>query len=261
MAPIPSNAPAAPAAETPRKLVISVVNKTQAPPPNPYAQSLTMSLTSFVKRGGRVETVIDVGASDSRWSREVLRTLPKARYHMVEALPFHRPGLEKLTAENPNVSFVLAAAGPRVGNGFLACTGDPLGGAACETNPSGDYLSVPMVSIDHEVARLGLKPPYFLKLDTHGFELEILEGAKETLAQASLVQIEVYNFDVRVGAPRFPDLCRHMETIGFRCSGAFDVLNRPLDGAFWQLDLLFEPLSSPMFKSNAWDAPAAQSAA
>ncbi len=224
---------------------------------SPWPYNLGAALASFVRRGGRVESVIDIGASDGRWSRQVARHLPHARFHMIEALESHRHGLELLARENPRVSFALAAAGRTVGRGFLLRTADPLGGGVFESGGRDDLIEVPMTTIDHEIARLDLRPPYFLKLDTHGFELEILEGARAATAGASLIQLEVYNFDLRAGgaAPRFPDMCRRMELMGFRCSAAFDLMNRPGDGALWQLDMFFEPAESAIFRVNAYETP------
>lgn len=40
---------------------------------------------------------------------------------------------------------------------------------------------VPATTIDLEVAERGLQAPFVIKLDTHGFELPILNGARGTL--------------------------------------------------------------------------------
>ena len=40
--------------------------------------------------------------------------------------------------------------------------------------------------LDKEIQKRKLRPPYLLKLDTHGFEIPILEGAKEIISKAEL---------------------------------------------------------------------------
>lgn len=70
---------------------------------------------------------------------------------------------------------------------------EPFGEAAAISPKDGGYWKVPVVSLDAEVGRLKLPPPYLMKLDTHGFEREIIEGARETLGQTNLFINEFCN--------------------------------------------------------------------
>ena len=106
---------------------------------------------------------------------------------------------------------------------------------------------VPLTTIDAEVQRRNLPGPFFLKFDTHGFELPIMLGAAETLKRASAVVIEVYNFKLSPGCLRFHEMCTHLETLGLRCADLVDPMLRPVDGVLWQFDLVFLPATSPCF--------------
>ena len=113
--------------------------------------------------------------------------------------------------------------------------------------------AVPQTTIDHEVERLGLPGPYFIKFDTHGFERDILARAQRTLSQTRLIQMEMYNFEYRpeIGMHR---TIGHLHDLGFRCSDIFDPLWRPNDHAFWQIDMLFEPQRAHVFASDDFAA-------
>jgi hypothetical protein len=124
------------------------------------------------------------------------------------------------------------------------------------TGGGSSQRQIPVTTIDAEVERLKLPAPYFLKLDTHGFELPILEGARETLRQASVLLIEVYNFQLTDGSVRFHELCAHLEKCGFRCADLADPMVRPLDGLLWQMDLVFLPSTSPCFSERGFARPA-----
>ena len=91
-----------------------------------------------------------------------------------------------------------------------------------------------------------------VKLDTHGFEVPILIGAAETLKQANVVIIEVYNFKLTEPCLRFHEMCTHMESLGFRCYDMADPMLRQRDRALWQMDLFFAPSASPIFRYGSY---------
>ena len=112
--------------------------------------------------------------------------------------------------------------------------------------------TVPVETIDAAIAARALPGPYALKLDTHGYELAVLAGAAHTLTQTELLVIEAYNFTLMPGCLRFYELCVWLEARGFRCCDLADPMRRPQDGAFWQVDLVFAPATSPLFASNVY---------
>jgi FkbM family methyltransferase len=200
------------------------------------------------KRGTNFRTVVDVGAAAGRWTRKALRYFPEARFLLVEPLEERRPVLDVLRQQHPNVEFALAAAGDRPGSATLHVAED-LDGSGIYSGREGRGRSreVAVTTIDAEITSRALPPPYFLKFDTHGFELPILAGAAETLPQTSMLVLEAYNFHLSDGALRFHEMCAHMETLGFRCADLADPMLRPRDDLLWQLDLVFLPGSSPSF--------------
>ena len=53
--------------------------------------------------------------------------------------------------------------------------------------------------------------PFLIKLDTHGMEVPILNGAKQTLQDASIVILETYIFSIGPESLLFDEMCRHMD--------------------------------------------------
>lgn len=215
----------------------------------------TLSLRAALKRckgrGLVVGTVVDVGASDGRWSLVVREYFPQVFCLLIEAQEGHKNALQKLKERESRFDYVIAAAGNR--NGAIFFDADDLFGGLASASPVGSHcVSVPMVTVDEEVSRRALSPPYLLKLDTHGFELPILEGAKNTLAYASLVVVETYNFKLTPDSLKFHEICTYMENLGFSCIDLVEPIHRPGDMAFWQMDLLFIPSSNATFLSNSY---------
>jgi FkbM family methyltransferase len=167
---------------------------------------------------------------------------------MIEAQTLHRDGLARFQADFAQTRTVLAAAGSQPGEIYFEAN-DPWGGVAAErpNNQTGNWIRVPMTTIDQEVLASGFPGPYLIKLDTHGYEVPILDGARQTLAQTEVLIIECYNFKIADSALRFPGFCLHLESLGFRCIDLFDPLYRPADGAFWQMDLVFIRNDRPEF--------------
>jgi FkbM family methyltransferase len=202
------------------------------------------AMKRIAARGGfDIGTVIDVGASDGRWSAQAMQYLPACDYVLVEANPHHRPALEAFCADHPRSRFVMAAASDRAGTVRFDAS-EPFGGkAGAEVGAAG--LEVEAVRLD-DVVSAG-DGPFAIKLDTHGHEVPILDGAARCLGDAALVIIETYGFRIAPEALLFHEMVALMRERGFGVADMSDPLWRPGDRMFWQVDLYFQPLSRPEF--------------
>lgn len=185
-----------------------------------------------------IGTVIDVGASNGSWTHTARQFFPNCQHLLIEAQPVHQPALREYTSLNPNTHFVLAAAGAAPGEIFFDAA-DPQGGQAAYTRSASHNVVLPVTTVDAEVERLGLPGPYLLKLDTHGFEAPILDGARLTLPAVNAIVMECYNFRMTPECLLFHEMCARLAGEGFRCLDLADVLHRPHDGVLWQMDLAF----------------------
>ncbi|MBP9134884.1 MAG: FkbM family methyltransferase [Saprospiraceae bacterium] len=215
---------------------------------------LTMNgaLSRCLERGVKVNTVIDVGASDGSWTRDCLKHYPNANYLLIEAQQPHKQALDKFCQGNPNVKYVLAAAGRKEGKIFFDNSA-LFGGLASETPLEGNSIEVDVISIDAEIQRRNLKGPFLVKLDTHGFEVPILEGAEKTLKETSLTIIEVYNYKLTDTSLRYFEMCEYMNKLGFLSVEMVDFMLRKLDLSLWQMDLFFISSKSNEFNNNSFD--------
>jgi FkbM family methyltransferase len=176
---------------------------------------------------------------------------PNAQYLMIEAQDAHKNDLEKLKTENNNVDYVLAAAGNREGTIYFD-NESLFGGLASETPFEKNCIEVPVTSIDKEIKKRNLKPPFLIKLDTHGFEVPILEGAQDALKQAELVIIETYNFQLNNDSLKYYQMCKYMEDLGFSSIEMVDSMLRLFDKSFWQMDTFFIPSNSKEFNYRGY---------
>lgn len=204
--------------------------------------------------GGRrhdIGTVIDIGASDGRWTAQAMPDFPDAQFLLIEAQPVHAEALERYAATSDRIHLALAAAGATVGEVHFDAS-DPWGGQASLEPSAQASLLVPMTTVDAAVAERDLPGPYLLKLDTHGFEMPILAGAAATLARTEVIVMECYNFEIAPECLLFHEMCGHLVGLGFRPIDLADVLYRPGDGVLWQMDLVFARADRPEFESNTY---------
>jgi FkbM family methyltransferase len=208
--------------------------------------TLDSALRRLQKHNIPFNSFIDVGASDGIWSRALADYFPGKRHILLDANKTHLPALAKVCQEYQNWSFRFAAVGGKSGTLYFDDS-DPLGGHLSETPLTENYRPCPVATIDDIVAEQKLSGPYMIKLDTHGVEIPILQGAQHTLESTNLLVIEAYNFTFGGPAVPFWELCRQMFQLGFRPLDVFDILYREVDHAFWQFDILFARADIPLF--------------
>jgi FkbM family methyltransferase len=204
-------------------------------------------------RGLTLNTIVDVGAAAGSWSLSALEFWPYANYVLLEPLEERKAELDALCAKHPNFHFIPAAAGKEKGTVNFYVSGDLDGsGVADELNGATISRAVPVISIAGELSKMKLEPPYLIKLDTHGFEVPILEGCASILPDVSLFIIECYGFQIAKDSLLFWEMCRYMDEKGFRLIDIVDIINRPKDHAFWQCDAFFAPAHLDIFKNNSY---------
>ena len=211
------------------------------------------ALERMAAKGVEISTFIDAGAARGAWSLATEKYWPNAHFHLLEAKDVWRRDLEKLATRKTNYSFTMKAVTDTPGTIYFPAGGDDYGGAAFKDPGSrDDLIDVPATSIDHEVNAQALKGPYGIKLDTHGTEVDILQGAEATLKDTALLCIETYNF---IGQKRFPELLLHMQSLGFRVADIAEPLFRESDAALWQVDFYFLRTDHPIFQDYGFTKP------
>lgn len=194
-------------------------------------------------------TVVDVGAATGSWTLLASPKWPQASFLLFEPLTERKDELEALVKDRPDFYFVPYAAGRSDGNIEFSISDDLDGSGVASAIHSQQHIrSVNVTSISNQVKKLKLEGPYLIKLDTHGFEIPIVEGCLPILDQISLFIIECYGFQIADNSLLFWEMCQYMEGLGFRLYDIVDVMNRSTDGAFWQCDAFFIKNDNSIFQ-------------
>ncbi|HEU0043302.1 FkbM family methyltransferase [Sphingomonas sp.] len=180
-------------------------------------------LSAFL-RSRAVDLVVDVGgnvgqfASELRhlgyreriWSFEPVQAIhaqlartaaTDARWRTTRTALGAQPGTASINVSDLDVFSSLRSATP------TAVAFDPRS-AALRTE------EVPIATLDSFMADDPARAP-FIKIDTQGFEREVLEGAGQTLARAVGLLIELPIADLYEGAWRFPEAIDTLDRLGF----------------------------------------------
>lgn len=86
---------------------------------------------------------------------------------------------------------------------------------------------VPVARLDEIELSLARYSAPFLKIDTQGFDLDVLRGARNILDQVVAIQFEVPMLPLYEGATAFHGMIAEVERLGFAVSGLFPVAHDP----------------------------------
>jgi FkbM family methyltransferase len=232
--------------------------------PAPQLPSFADALARMERHQLGSRSINNIGAGSGGDTEFVQRSWPEARTLLIEMDAAYEGAFRELQRTLPNLAWDICAAGPedRLGRMQKTDIGGVGGALDLEGGASAGGADVQVKRIDTLVREHALEPPYFLRFDTHGFELDILAGATETLRQTALIQMETYNFKLGFTGGKnltFDEMSLHMKSLGFRCVDMCDPLYRPGDHALWQMHLFFIRADHPLWANTGFTAPGAQS--
>ena len=176
-----------------------------------------------------IETVVDVGANEGRWSLAVAMLAQPRLLIAVEPSPAMIPALRAAIEGLPGVRIVESAAGDAVGETTLHVTShshnasivQPRTGEMNALYGGGydvlDGVRVPLTTLDeltHDLREISL-----LKIDVQGSERAVLAGARQTLAKTRWLLVEANFRSHYENDMLFPELHTHITAAGFVLTG------------------------------------------
>ena len=199
-------------------------------------------------KGFRPGTVIDIGvATGTPW----LYKFPEAKLVLVEPNPQFRPDLERIKS-NHQADILPFAAGIKTGvlplnvdinapssSSFYDVTAD----VQSYWQRRGYHRPVEPRQVDVRPLDMMIderyRGPFLIKIDTEGFEMQVLEGAVQTLTKAACLIIETSVARRHEGSYAFADLIAFLAANGFAFSDILDVQSFDGDGGISYMDIAF----------------------
>ncbi|HEY4210711.1 MAG TPA: FkbM family methyltransferase [Steroidobacteraceae bacterium] len=184
-----------------------------------------------------IASVFDIGANEGQAARAFLRAYPKSTVYSFEPDPGSYQRLVDATAGQPRVKPFNLALGRAAGsakmfrfkfdqtNSLL-----PKAVGAEQYVADAEYLAaagetlVEVTTLDAFCAAQSVTRIDLLKIDTQGYELEVLSGAPQLLQSGaiSLIYLEVCFVRYYEGQPLFPELYQFLYDRGYRFVGLYE---------------------------------------
>lgn len=219
------------------------------------APSVPAALAHLERQGFRPAMVFDVGAYRGDFARDCLARWPDASIVCFEPQRRMAGALAAVAAAaagRMHVFPVLVGASERdhVALHEAGTASSVLVETAGPQHPAAPY---PMTTIDRTVAQhCAGRPPDLLKLDVQGYELEALKGAEGSLPGIGAIVTEINLLDLHEGVPLLAEVVAWLAARGFVAYDLGGLMRRPLDGALWQIDMIFVPVDSPLRRDKRW---------
>lgn len=198
--------------------------------------TLEQHLANVIKQEA-INLVIDVGANEGQFGRAIRRVGYAGRIASFEPLTFEFDKLRELSGVDPHwFAYKFALGGEdRTAemNTFAASEFSSL-------RPINDYAKRrfrwrtkstgtetiemrKLTSVWADAAKFIESPRALLKLDTQGFDLEVLAGARDALPHVRAIQAEISLKPIYEGAPHYLEALAEFERLGFEITGMYPV--------------------------------------
>src|SRR5258706_2537366 len=214
------------------------------------------SMALLNRRGFKADTFIDVGAAEGGFClvRGQMDLYPGARHFFIDAMQENEPVYQKLAARF-GTGYEIAAASCVEGQLSLRVDPDFYNTHVDRLQRATAYEKtrlVPAYTLDSIVQPPALQPPFAVKMDVQGGELDGLRGSLHTLEQAVSVTAEIQIFSER---DTLVELLGFMQSRGLALYDLTDPAYYASDGTVYQCYSSFIPQRLDFRRDTPWCLP------
>jgi len=202
--------------------------------------------------GFNPKVCLDIGAYEGNWAVDLKKIFPEMAILMLEGQSEKEAALKKVKEQYKDVDYRIALLGAEerevVFNKYETASS-----VLSEHHATGAQTETKTLQLlDNLVKNTPFEKPGLIKIDTQGYELEVLKGGEKTLAAAEFVLLEVSMLDIYKDVPLVAEVMAFMDQRGFVLYDICSFIRRPLDKMLYQSDFLFAKKDSVFRKDKRW---------
>jgi len=197
-----------------------------------------------------VNLILDVGANTGQYAKEMRSLGYRGRLVSFEPLQSAYRLLEKSALKHSNWKVYRYALGDQDGRINLNVSGNSFSSSILnmlpaheKSAPGSSYIAVEEIeiktldSVFYSFFSTG--DQVMLKIDTQGYEKQVLDGAREALKFIQIVQVEMSLTPLYQSGWLFQDVILFLHGIGFELYSLENGFSDPLSGQLLQVDGIF----------------------
>lgn len=231
--------------------------ETSGPPASPassYGAFIEYTTRSFLAecRRAAVDVILDVGANTGQFVQSLRASGYTGRVVSFEPLHEAHAALSNNAAEDPLWSVApRCAIGSATGEATIHVAGNSYSSSMLpmlerhrSAAPESAYVDTetcPVVTLDDTIDTSFVDPTtsFGLKMDTQGFEAEVLRGLDRHAARVEVILCEMSLTPLYDGAPDVYSLCQMLAARGYRCIALGPEFEDPTNGVLLQINGVF----------------------
>lgn len=199
-----------------------------------------------------INCVIDVGANKGQYGRALRDNGFTGHIFSFEPVEENYISLEKNASKDPKWHTFFHALGSKDSKGSINIMNRTEFSSFLRPNAFSEDVFKDQVSINtsqevniktldsmhDEILRIVNEPRIYLKMDTQGYDLEVLKGASEFIKRTLALQSEVSVLPLYEGMPDYLEALSTFRSYGFEASGFYPVAIDPRHYAIIEFDCI-----------------------
>jgi len=177
-----------------------------------------------------IDTVLDIGANNGQFAREINKKIPRAMIYSFEPLPDVFRDLQENCSSITNFKAFNLALGERNENIVIHRSSFSPSSSLLKMSELHKRLypkssgaiqeNVAMKKLDHVARKIELHKNILVKIDVQGFEDKVIAGGQDIISRAKLLLVETSFVTLYENQPLFDDIYTLVRNLGFTYAGS-----------------------------------------
>jgi len=211
------------------------------------------SMERLKELGFKPKTIFDIGAYKGDFTKLCLKLWNDTNVVCFEPLKDKYENLEKWSKEDKRIKVIHGLLGDE-NNDNVKFNESETASSVLDEYISKDFKTEyhKMRTLDFCIKEFNLNIPNLVKIDTQGFEFQIISGLLQNLNKVDIIIAELNHIDIHKNVKLAEDVINLLYTNDFIIYDIVEIHRRPFDNAIWQTDFMFVRKNSFLRENKQW---------